>query len=285
MKTSVQLIKAVAVLIILSSTTVFANLAGKWGSSTATSSGCGSDGCHPGNANPATSITASSASGSFTVAVGSTTKFTIIVAHATMITAGVDIAVKATQTGTANSGTLNAVGTDLHKGPVAYMAGELSHVLPKAMTNHAAQFEVNWTAPAAPGTVYLLVAANATNDDALPDGDVWNFMTPVAITVTPNTGVNEPMLSIAGLNSFPNPVAEYSNISFNLATGGSYQLSIVDAIGNIVNTFADEAAPAGMVNIAWLGDDKNGRSVASGAYRAILRYEGTFQTLPILVAR
>lgn len=145
------------------------------GLTSTSSAGCS---CH-GGSSTATSLSASSASGSFTVETGSTTGFTVSVAHATQSSAGVGIAVKTTSTGTTDGGTLSvATGSGLQM-----VGSEITHNAPKSMSSGSAAFSFSWTAPGTHGKYYLQAAGNAVNDNNANTGDAWNHMTAREILV------------------------------------------------------------------------------------------------------
>ncbi|MES2766533.1 MAG: choice-of-anchor V domain-containing protein, partial [Bacteroidota bacterium] len=165
--------------LIIGATDVLAYSGGSQGNTTGktstTSVGCGS--CHGSSSNSSTSVTRSS--GSTTVNAGSTTTFTIQVAHSSRSAAGINIAVKTDQTGNTNAGTLTEDESGLQM-----FDGEVTHNTPKSISGGSASFTVSWTAPTTAGTYYLRAIGNAVNGNTSADGnDHWNWMSPVAITV------------------------------------------------------------------------------------------------------
>jgi hypothetical protein len=146
------------------------------GLSPTTSGGCS---CHGGTASTSTTLSASSATGSFTVETGSATNFTVNVSNASQAAAGTNIAVKTSATGTTNAGTLSvASGSGLQ-----VVSGEITHNTPKTMSGGTAAFTFTWTAPTDHGTYYLQAIGNAVNGNSQNTGDLWNWMTAQAITV------------------------------------------------------------------------------------------------------
>lgn len=142
------------------------------GLTSSTSSGCS---CH--GINPSASTTLA-VTGSTSVNTGSTTSYTATVSNSGQSGAGIDIGVKTTGTGSIAAGTLAASNTDLQLN-----GNELTHTAPKSMTSGSASFAFTWTAPTTPGTYYIQAAGNAVNLDGTFNSDLWNWLSPVAITV------------------------------------------------------------------------------------------------------
>ncbi len=138
-----------------------------------TISGCT---CHS-SASTATTLTAQSSSGSFRTRPGQTLNLTVIVAQSSRQAAGINIAVH-DQNGQ-NAGTLSpASGSGLQ-----LLSGELTHTQPKTMSGGQASFSFSWTAPNIPGTYTLRAAGIAVDGNGNTSGDLWNFLSPVTLTV------------------------------------------------------------------------------------------------------
>ncbi|MBM2816537.1 MAG: Choice-of-anchor protein [Ignavibacteria bacterium] len=239
----------------------------EWGKTSSTSQGCN---CHASSANTATQVTVVSQSGSFSVATNGVLTLTVTVTNSSKQAAGVDIAVKTTQTGSTDAGTLEPVsGSGLQT-----TNGELTHTEPKAMSGGSASFQFTWTAPSSPGTYYLRAVGNAVNDNNSNDaGDIWNWMAVQQITVTqpPTITLTSPSggenwckgsqhnitwtaqnvtnvnidLSSDGGSSFPTslatslPAASGSwqwTISNSLSFGNQYQVRVSDASNGSLNS-------------------------------------------------
>jgi hypothetical protein len=232
-----------------------------------TSSGCT---CH-GTQNSNTTLTAISQSGSWSVQTGSTNTFTVRVANSGYSYAGVNIAVKTTQNGETNVGTLTPnTGSGLQSSN-----GELTHTSPKNYSSYAS-FDFTWTAPSTPGTYYLRAAGNAVNNNNQNTGDQWNFMTTQEITVvaptqvavtSPNGGETvcpgatfnitwtssnvtnvKILLSSDGGNNFTTTLVASTpastgswtwNVPSNLTAGNTYRVRIEDASNSSVKDESD----------------------------------------------
>lgn len=232
-----------------------------------TSSGCT---CH-GTQNSNTTLTSISQSGSWTVQTGSTNTFTIRVANSGYSYAGTNIAVKTSQNGETNAGTLTPnTGSGLQSSN-----GELTHTSPKNYSGYAS-FDFTWTAPNTPGTYYLRAAGNAVNNNNQSTGDQWNFMTTQEITVvaptqvvvtSPNGGETicpgstfnirwtssnvtnvKILLSSDGGNNFTTTLVASTpasagswtwNVPSNLTAGNTYRVRIEDASNSSVKDESD----------------------------------------------
>lgn len=240
-------------------TAIRAKKDGYTGKTSQTSDGCS---CHGSTPSSATSLSVISESGSFTVDAGSTTKFTVTINHSLLSSAGVNIAVKTTQTGTTNAGTLEPISGQ----SLQLISGELTHTNPVSFSDGKVTFSFNWTAPNTPGEYYLRAIGNATNSNNSTSGDQWNWLTPQKITVVKNssislsspngseswcagttkqitwtsTGINQVKITLSsdGGSTFPTTIANsveassgaYNwNLSPSLSPGSQYKIKIEDA--------------------------------------------------------
>ena len=155
-----------------------ANSTGQTGHTLVGGTGCGS--CHGSTKSDNTTLSLTSQTGSFTVTPGSKTKFTLQVSHATHVRAGCNIAVKSTETGNTDIGSLSVVtGSGLK-----LVGKEMTHSAKKVISGGTVDFEFEWTAPTAPGEYYIRAISNAVNNNGTSDaGDDWNWLTPVKVTV------------------------------------------------------------------------------------------------------
>ena len=115
--------------------------------------GSNSDGCycHTSSSSSATSLSVSSNTGSFKFKPGEEVSFTVSVTNSNNPKAGVNIAVKTSETGSSNAGTLSfESGTGLRT-----ENGEITHSTPKSLSANKVDFVVKWTAPNTPGIYYF----------------------------------------------------------------------------------------------------------------------------------
>jgi len=163
-------------------TAIRAKKDGYTGKTSQTSDGCS---CHGSTPSSATTLSVVSESGSFTVDAGSTTQFTVTINHSSLTSAGVNIAVKTTQTGSTNAGTLEPLSGQ----SLQLISGELTHTTPVSFSGGKVTFSFKWTAPSTPGEYYLRAIGNATNSNNSTSGDQWNWLTPQKITVVKNSSI------------------------------------------------------------------------------------------------
>ncbi len=228
---------------------------------TANNQGCD---CHGENASTQVLISAVSESGSFTVTPGSSTKFTITLSHPSMTKAGIDIAVKTSENGSTNGGTLAAVSSGLK-----LSNGEIVHSAPASLVGGKVEFVVSWTAPASPGTYYLRVAGNAANGDGEEGGDLWNWMTPIKITVDNLQEVSEKSDSYS-MHAFPNPLSQSVTISFSAAPGEDYTLRIIDLNGRLMRTISGNSNNSFENSVTWDGRNDAGQPLSGGTYFCVI---------------
>ncbi len=154
---------------------LYAHRAGMTGKTSTTSGGCS---CHSSGANSSVTVTNSSGSGSYVFDPNSTNSFSVIVANASQPACGVNIAVKTSQTGETNAGSLTP-GTGLQN-----IGGELTHTDALMLSGGQVTVNFTWTTPPTPGIYYLRAIGNAVNNNYSNDsGDIWNWMTLQQVTV------------------------------------------------------------------------------------------------------
>jgi hypothetical protein len=97
---------------------------------------------------------------------------------------------------------------------------------------------------------------------------------PSALTGVPDAGGREPSApapaaaapAIARLLAAPNPFADATTFSFDLARPATVELSVYDATGRIIRRLPAGTLAAGARRLAWDGRDDDGRAVSSGVY-------------------
>ncbi|MBE0565955.1 MAG: choice-of-anchor D domain-containing protein [Krumholzibacteria bacterium] len=66
--------------------------------------------------------------------------------------------------------------------------------------------------------------------------------------------------------AFPNPFNPKTTISYDLPRDGMTKLTIYDVRGRLVRTLVSQPMPRGRHEATWLGDDNQGRQMATGVY-------------------
>lgn len=236
------------------------------------SGGCGD--CHGNNASSATTVSLQ-AGAPTTVLPGSTTMFTIVVAHATQRLAGVGIAVRTTPTGTTAAGSLAVISGQITR----LRSGEITHSSPKAMSGGQVTYSFNWTAPTQEGTYYIQAVGNACNGNGRDDdSDTWAFMQPVAITVSSTNDVDESepqapyQFQIA-----PNPLVSGVAAMLHGVPAGARHLSIVSANGMVV--FERDVTGEASDQPAEIP------SLPSGTYAVLVSTRTGMVSVPLMVVR
>ena len=218
---------------------------GKTNSLLTSSGGCG--GCHGGRSSN-TTVSIISKSNSFTVQPGTKAEFTAIVAHPSKSGAGINIGVKTSPSSNTNSGMLEVIaGQGLKKS-----SSELTHTSPKSMSNGKAEFNFTWTAPMQEGVYYLMATGNAVNRNGGDSGDEWNFMTPIEVTVSSSTSVNE-ISEIQSISVYPNPVLDFSIFQFTLLKASNVRYTVTNIMGRTVFNQDLGFSEAGIHSVHFLG--------------------------------
>lgn len=82
---------------------------------------------------------------------------------------------------------------------------------------------------------------------------------------------------------YPNPLSNFSNITFSLSQPGPVRLEVFDRQGQKVRTLFNGNKKSGPNTFQWNGTDDNGRFVAEGLYFVRLITEGSSHTGKLLV--
>ena len=86
-----------------------------------------------------------------------------------------------------------------------------------------------------------------------------------------------------GFFIYPNPLSNFSNITFSLSKSGPVQLDVFNRQGQKVHTLIEESQTSGSKTIQWNGTDGNGQDVAAGLYFVRLITEEGITTGKLLV--
>ncbi|RKG64181.1 hypothetical protein D7V80_27915 [Corallococcus sp. CA054B] len=151
MRSILPSVGAVAVCLVAGS--AFANSTGINGRSGKQSVSCTASGCHGGGASAPT-VTLE---GPTALTAGQTGQYSLIISGGPGVKAGMNVAVDGA-TLTAGSGT-------------KLMSGELTHTLPRTLTDGSARFDFSLVAPATNGTYKVYAAGNSVNGDSDATGD------------------------------------------------------------------------------------------------------------------
>lgn len=133
------------------------------------------------------------------------------------------------------------------------------HTTPKTGTG-AASFSFEWIAPTS-GGITIYVGANAVNGTGGTGGD-FTFNSSLSLTESLGVGVKENnSQSVSNVFIFPNPITEFTTLSYFLNKTQTIQVQLTDINGKIVKEIYTETQNAGYQSkIIDLQD------VASGVY-------------------
>jgi len=216
------------IVLVLAVPALFANPSGYVGRTLPSSQGCGGGGCHASSASPTTSVSLVGVQ-AVTMKPGETMQFTIEIAHESRTRAGVNISVKSSLTSQTNAGTLIA-GAGLF-----LSGGELTHSSPKTISGGKVTYTFSWKAPAEAGIYNMLATGNAVNGNGRQDAnDIWNFMTPVQITVEAATSVQESSIPVVTSLASPLPSSDLVSVAFDAEPQERFETSVTDAQGQRV---------------------------------------------------
>lgn len=68
------------------------------------------------------------------------------------------------------------------------------------------------------------------------------------------------------LNNYPNPLRDYTNVSFSIPEDGHVRISIYDMTGRLVHDLTDAGYSSGTHTVPWNCTDDSGNAVAPGIY-------------------
>ena len=231
------MMRTLLLLVLILPVVAVAEPSGQAGRTSTTTAGCGD--CH--GVSPKTATTVTLEGGARIVEPGSTTTFTIIVAHPSFPSAGVGIAVRTTETGTVAAGTLAVqAGSGLR-----VRSGEITQTSARSMTGGSIRFTFTWKAPSQEGSFYIQAIGNAVNGNGNDDAnDAWNWMQPVEITVQNTSSVAEDMTHINSI--YPNPCRPNQMLTLGVEGIGPMDVAFSDVSGNIVHRVTSESNGKGL---------------------------------------
>jgi hypothetical protein len=259
----------ILLLVFLANGEIYAKKNGISGKTSQITPGCN---CHSQTSSKEVNITVISKSGTFTVEPGKSEMFSVTLGHPLLPFAGIGLAVKTTENGEENAGTLSIITGE----GLQLQDGELVHTSPKSLSKGLVTFVFNWTAPTTPGKYYLRVIGNAVNGNNSADAnDKWNWMAPLAITVEKGNSISD-----TDIQNFisPNPFKEFANINLSkFAYKGIQRISIFDASGNELRQFDNSK-----LIFSWDGKDYSGRNVSAGVYFLVVRFSDGQKVIPLI---
>ncbi len=163
-----------------------------------------------------------------------------------------------------------------------YIKQTLEGTFPNATS---ASWPILWTAPpAGTGPVEFYVAGNAANNN---HSTTFDFIYSIFLSVPENVpgGVDPPLAAQEEIRLWvgPNPVRDWTRITFTIPGAEPISLRLVDATGRELRSFGINGAPAGEREWIWDGRDRDGRSVPAGLYFCALTADRETRIVKILV--
>jgi hypothetical protein len=98
-------------------------------------------------------------------------------------------------------------------------------------------------------------------------------------------GADLPRPANLALRAEPNPFNPQVNLHLSLPVAGETRLEIYDVRGHLVSTLLDGPQPAGEQDVVWRGQDRAGRSLASGVYQVRLTAAGRLTETRVTLVR
>ncbi|MBM2816544.1 MAG: hypothetical protein HW421_3306 [Ignavibacteria bacterium] len=277
-----KLLRITVILVFLFSLviTIKANETGKTGRTSVSSEGCGGDGCHAATSNAATQLSVVCNTGMFAVTPGGVLNFTLTISNPGKVKAGTGIAVKTTETGTTNAGTLAVLSSG-----VKAVNGEIIHTSPITMTGGAVSIQFSWTAPTTPGTYYLRAVGNAVNGNGKEDiNDIWNWMPVKQITVS-TTGVDDNSAILPSIETTPNPSNGIFRFNISGLRNPSTFATISDMTGRILRNFSNYNIHDGKLELVWDGCDDIGLQASNGTYLLAIHNGNNVKIQKVVLSR
>jgi hypothetical protein len=130
------------------------------------------------------------------------------------------------------------------------------------------------------------LATYGLQEDDTPDGSdhaprVGDFALITDVDAPPSLAPGASLLP-----NVPNPFNPRTTLHFTTDSPARVQLEIVDVRGRVVQRLLDEHVDAGDHSLIWDGRDAEGRAVASGVYRVMLKLEGeSVDSQPVVLVR
>lgn len=137
----------------------------------------------------------------------------------------------------------------------------------------------------APITTYWSVE-NVASDQLMRFGTygrgIWDFDVTPALTPVEH---DAPMISVLGLENYPNPFNPRTTLRFNLEQSGMTQVDIFDLAGRRVLKLHTGILPAGRHEFSWDGRTADGTGCPSGVYLVKVQTRGRTESLRVTLAK
>lgn len=122
-----------------------------------------------------------------------------------------------------------------------------THVTGSTTGSGSKTWNFSWTAPASgSGSVTFYGAFNAANNNGQFTGD--SIFTSTLVVPENATGINDVAANFLQVAAFPNPSADFVNVSFHLPEEAAVELSLFDISGNKIAVLTEEKGFAGDIS-------------------------------------
>lgn len=114
---------------------------------------------------------------------------------------------------------------------------------------------------------------------------VWDAGKNPIIIVSVNDQENRVPIDLQLAQNYPNPFNPGTTIQFQLPAAAEVELKIYNMLGENVRTLLKERYGAGVHSIQWDGCDDSGKSLASGVYWYLVKYQDHVQVRKLLLLK
>ncbi|HUF09035.1 MAG TPA: FlgD immunoglobulin-like domain containing protein, partial [Rhodothermales bacterium] len=120
-----------------------------------------------------------------------------------------------------------------------------------------------------------------------PQGEILLRILVDGLTGAVTTSTEPPGLpgSVSLLEAYPNPSTGPTSIRYGLEATGTVELTVMNALGQVVRSILSDRLPAGEHSAQWDGLDDSGTPVASGSYWLRLQSDRGVRSVSVVVIR
>ena len=119
----------------------------------------------------------------------------------------------------------------------------------------------------------------------MDEGDLSVWMAKLANTTGIDSDTRPPAETTLVMKAPVTPTSRQTRIAFTTFHDSSVQLSVHDMRGRLVRSLVSEQRSAGQYSEMWNGNDRSGRSVASGVYMIRLQAGQDMVTRKVVITR
>jgi flagellar hook assembly protein FlgD len=120
---------------------------------------------------------------------------------------------------------------------------------------------------------------------AMDEGDLSVWMAKLVNTTGIDSDPQPPVETTLVMKAPVTPTSRQTRIAFTTYHDSSVQLSIHDIRGRLIRSLVSEQRTAGQYSEMWNGNDRSGRSVASGVYLIRLQAGQDLVTRKVVITK